>query len=62
MPKEELYESGRKDLQAINQLIGPKKFLFSDTHPCDTDFSVFGTCIQFKLTEKGPLHHYLMSK
>ena len=59
--KEELMTIGRKDLDALNTLIGSKKYLFSDTNPCDADFSIFGVCAQFFHTDSGPLNLYLRS-
>jgi hypothetical protein len=61
IPREELYENGKKDLHALNVLIGKKRFLFSDTQPCDADFAVFGLCAQFLYNEQGPLHYYMKS-
>jgi hypothetical protein len=57
--KEELYEIAKKDLRSLNDLIGNKKFLFSDTKPCDVDFSIFGVCSQIKYNDLGPLNQFL---
>jgi hypothetical protein len=61
VPKYELYENGKKDLTALNVLVGKKKYLFSDSKPCDTDFALFGLCAQFLYNEVGPLHFHLKS-
>jgi hypothetical protein len=52
----------KKDLSTLNTLIGKKKFLLSDSNPCDTDFAVFGLVAQIKYNDSGVLNHYLTSK
>lgn len=59
--KEELYDLGRRDMKAINTLIGNKKFLFGDK-PCEADAMVFGLCAQLKYNDQGPFNKYLHSK
>jgi hypothetical protein len=34
---DEFYEIGKKDIKAINDLIGSKKFLFDNEKPCEAD-------------------------
>ena len=62
LPAEELYEIGRRDLSALNTLLGEKKFLFSDSKPCNTDFMLFGICAQIKFTDRGPLNLHFICK
>lgn len=62
LPKEDVYESGKRDLSALNVLMGEKKFLYSDTKPCDTDFMVFALIAQIKYTDRGPLNLHLICK
>ena len=59
---DEFYEIGKKDLKAINDLIGSKKFLFDNEKPCEADASIFGMCAEFIYCDLGPFNHYLKSK
>lgn len=59
--KEEIYDVGKKDLLALNTLVGDKKYLFSDSKPCDVDFAIFGICAQIKFNDQGPFNHYFNS-
>lgn len=59
--KEDLFEITCKNLNALNVLIGKKKYLFSDTQPSIADFSIFGVCTQIKFSDSGPLNKYLNS-
>ena len=59
--KEEVYEIGKKDLNAINDLIGNNKFLFSDK-VCDADASLFGMLCQYLFHCGGPLNEHIKSK
>ena len=59
---DEFYEMGKKDLKAINDIIGNKTFLLDNEKPCDADASVFGMCSQFIYCDLGPLNHYVKSK
>lgn len=58
----DLYEIGRRDLSAVDKIIGNKKFLFSDTKPSTVDFTVFALCAQIKFTDRGPLNLHFISK
>lgn len=58
--KQEIYEKGKRDLTALDALIGNKKFLLSDTKPCDVDFAIFGLCAQFKFNDRGPFNQHLL--
>lgn len=49
-------------MNAINVLIGKKKYIFSDTEPSLVDFSIFGVCSQIKYNDTGVLNMYLKSK
>jgi hypothetical protein len=60
--KEEFYEICKKDLNALNTIVGSKKFLFGDDKPCEYDASVFGMCVQFIHQDRGPLNHHIMSE
>ncbi len=60
--KEEFYDIGKKDLNALNAIVGSKKFLFGDDKPCEFDASVFGMCAQLIYQDRGPLNHFIMSK
>jgi hypothetical protein len=62
LSERELIESAQRDLKAINTLIGNKKFLFSDSQPCDTDFAIFGLTAQIKFNDRAILNRYLNSK
>ncbi len=59
--KEELVENAKKDLKALNTIVGGKKFLFSDTTPCDYDFALFGNIAQIFYGQVEPLSQYLKS-
>lgn len=60
--KEEVYEIGKKDLKAINDLIGNEnKFLFGND-VCDADAALFGTLSQFMHHCYGPLNDYLINE
>lgn len=59
--KEEVYEIGKKDLNAINDLIGNHKFLLSDK-VCDADACIFGMLCQYMFHFKGPLNDHIQSK
>ena len=48
-------------MNAINVLIGKKKYIFSDTEPSLVDFSIFGVCSQIKYNDTGVLNIYLNS-
>jgi hypothetical protein len=60
--KEDLIENGKKDLRALNELVGPKKFLFSDDEPCVSDFAVFGDVAQIIFYNMEPLNQFLLSE
>lgn len=60
--KQEIYEKGKRDLSALDTLIGNKKFLLGDNRPCDVDFAIFGLCAQFKYNDRGPLNQHLLGK
>lgn len=60
--KEDFYESGKKDMRALDTLIGKKKFVFSDEKPSDIDFVIFGLCAQIKYTDKGAFNRFMLSK
>lgn len=62
MPRDEVYEMGKNDLNALNLLLGEKKFVFGDTKPSNIDFSLFGLLVQIKYTDRGPLNHHLICK
>ena len=49
-------------MNAINVLIGKKKYVFSDTQPSLVDISIFGVCSQIKYNDTGALNMYLKSK
>lgn len=55
-----MYEIGRKDLKALNDIIGEKKFLFGDD-ACDVDAATFGVLAQIVYHDRGPLNDYLIS-
>ena len=60
--KIDLIENAKKDLLALNTLVGNKKFLFSDTTPCDSDFALFGNISQIEYNNMEPLKEFLHSK
>lgn len=60
--KEDLFEIICKNLNALNVLIGKKKYIFSDTQPSLADFTIFGVCSQIKYNDSGPVNKYLNSK
>jgi hypothetical protein len=59
---DEFYEIGKKDLKSLNDIIGSKKFIFSNEKPCDLDASVFGMCSQVIYCDLGPLNYYVKSE
>ena len=59
--REDFYENGKKDMKALNILIGTKKYVFSDTKPSDIDCVLFGTVAQILYNDKGPFNQYLNS-
>ncbi len=59
--KEELIDNAKKDLKALNFLIGKNKFLFSDERPCVADCAVFGLTAQIKYNDTGLLNHFMQS-
>jgi hypothetical protein len=59
--KNDLIENVKKDLKAVDTIIGNKKYLFSDSKPCDSDFAVFGHIAQIIYCDMEPLHQYLIS-
>lgn len=56
-----MIENFKKDLKAVDTIIGNKKYLFSDSKPCDTDFAVFGHIAQIIHCDMEPYHQYLIS-
>lgn len=62
MSKEDIIDIAKKDLNALNTLIGKKKYLFSDSEPCDADFAIFGVCSQIKFNDRGPINHHLITE
>jgi hypothetical protein len=56
-----MYEIGKADLKAINDIIGDNKFIFGDK-VSDVDASLFGMLTQIMFHDVGPLNDYLMSK
>lgn len=56
---EQLFLNAKKDLDAVDFLVGDKKFLFSDEKPSDADFAVFGLVAQFLWNDTGIVHNYL---
>lgn len=58
---ETFYEIGRKDLKALNDIIGNKKYVLSNDKPSNIDASVFGICVQFIYRDLGPLHQFVIS-
>ncbi|CAF0821471.1 unnamed protein product [Brachionus calyciflorus] len=60
--KQEIYERGKRDLNALDNLIGNKKFLFSDEKPCNVDISIFSMCAQIKYNDRGPLNQHLLNE
>jgi hypothetical protein len=55
------YEFGRRDLKALNDIIGDKKYVLSDDKPSNIDASAFGICVQFIYRDLGPLHQFVIS-
>lgn len=57
---EDLYDIGRRDLSAVDTILGEKKFMFSDTKPSNLDFMVFALSVEIKYTDRGPLNlHFI---
>ena len=56
-----MYEIGKADLKAINDIIGDNKFIFGDK-VSDVDASLFGMLTQIMFHDVGPLNEYLKSK
>lgn len=59
--KEDLIENSKKDLKALNTLIGNKKFIFSDNKPSDMDFAVFGNIAQIIYNNIEPLNQFILT-
>jgi glutathione S-transferase len=59
--KEELYRIGRKDLKALEDFVGNKRYLLGDK-PCNEDASVFAFMATILYLDKGPLNEFLSSK
>lgn len=59
---DDLYDIGRRDLSALDKILGERKFLFSDTKPCNVDFILFGVSAEIKFTDRGPLNLHFICK
>lgn len=59
--REEIYDSGKKDLQALNVILGKNKFLFNNSMPCNADFALFAGTAELQYTDRGPFNFYLNS-
>ena len=59
--QEELTNTAKNDLKALNTLIGKNKFLFSETKPCQADFFIFGVCAQIVHNDRGDMNLFLRS-
>ncbi len=59
LSKDELFLNAKKDLDAMSQLVGEKKFLFSDEKPCEADLALFGLVSQLLWNDTGIVHKYL---
>ncbi len=62
LTKEELFLNAKKDLAAINLLVGDKRFLFGNDKPCEADLALFGLVSQFLWNDTGIVHRYLKGK
>ena len=60
--KDELFLNAKKDLSAMNSLVGDKKFIFGNDRPCEADFALFGLVAQFLWNDTGIVHKYLKGK
>ena len=58
--KEVMYEIGKADLKALDDLIGENKFLLGE-EPCETDATVFGNLSQVLFNDRGPFNEYMTS-
>ena len=58
--KEEVYDIGRADLKAFNDIIGTNKFIFG-YEVSDVDAALFGILAQVMFNDRGPLNDYLIS-
>lgn len=59
---DDLYDIGRRDLSALDKLLGARKFFFSDSKPSNVDMIVFGVSAQIKFTDRGPLNLHFISE
>ena len=55
-----VFEIGKADLNAIEDFIGNKKYLFGDS-PIAEDAVIFSFTCQLVYYDKGPLNKYLTS-
>ncbi len=60
--KQEWFECAKRDLDAIEALIGDKRFLFSNEKPCEADLALFGLSSQFIFNDTYIVHKYLEGK
>lgn len=59
MTRDELFLNGKKDLDALNVLVGENKYFFSNDKPSEADFAVFGLVAELLWTDTGVINKYL---
>jgi hypothetical protein len=58
---EEFYDIGRKDLKALNDIVGSKKYVLTNDKPSEIDAAVFGMCVQYVYCDLGPMNQFIKS-
>ena len=59
--KEEVYDIGIKDMDALETFMGGKKFLMGD-RVCNEDASLFGMVAQLVNHDRGPFNQHFISE
>merc|ERR1712127_670751 len=62
LSKTELLDHGKKDMKAIENLIGDKNFLFGNDKPSEADLAIFGLFIQLIYNDTGVLNQFIKAE